>query len=133
MINCYNFCRIEQREGKRMKKIMNDAQHVVRDMLGGFYFEHKERVSYEIQHDIIYRKDIKEMQEEVVLISGGGSGHEPAHYGYVGKGMLTMAVNGKIFTPPNTEQILAAIRMIDKKKSILLIIKNFKAFGKLCF
>ena len=106
---------------------MNDAQHVVRDMLDGFYFEHKERVSYEFQHDIIYRKDLKEMQEEVVIISGGGSGHEPAHYGYVGKGMLTMAVNGKIFTPPTTDQILAAIRMVDKKKSILLIIKNFKA------
>lgn len=110
-----------------MKKIINDAQHVVRDMLAGFCFEHKERIIYETEHDIVYRRDLKEMREDVVIISGGGSGHEPAHYGYVGKGMLSITVNGQIFTPPTTEQIVAAIRMVDKNKSVLLIIKNFKA------
>ncbi len=110
-----------------MKKIINDVQHIVRDMLAGFCFEHKERVSYGAKHNIVYRKDIKEMREDVVIISGGGSGHEPAHYGYVGKGMLSISVNGQIFTPPTSEQILAAIRMVDKTRGILLIIKNFKA------
>ena len=110
-----------------MKKIINDVEHVVRDMMTGFCFEHKDRVSYVPKHGIVYRKDLKEISEDVVIISGGGSGHEPAHYGYVGKGMLSIAVNGEIFTPPTSEQIMAAIRMIDKTKSVLLIIKNFKA------
>ena len=65
------------------------------------------------------------MTQDVAIISGGGSGHEPADIGYVGKGMLTAAVNG-IFTPPTVEQIVAATRLIPKEKSILFIIKNFK-------
>ncbi|MFC3883864.1 DhaKLM operon coactivator DhaQ [Bacillus songklensis] len=110
-----------------MKKITNDVQNVVWDMLHGFYFEHKDRISYDSKHNIIYRKDLAEIQQDVVILSGGGSGHEPAHFGYVGEGMLSIAVSGQIFIPPTPEQILAAIRMVDKNKSVLLIIKNFKA------
>lgn len=110
-----------------MKKITNDVQNVVWDMLHGFYFEHKDRVSYNSKHKIIYRRDLAEMQQDVVILSGGGSGHEPAHFGYVGEGMLSIAVSGQIYIPPTPEQILAAIRMVDKNKSVLLIIKNFKA------
>lgn len=109
-----------------MKKILNDVNGAVSDMLHGFYFEHKERVSYDAKHNIIYRKNLMEL-DEVILISGGGSGHEPAHFGYVGEGMLSMAVCGQIFVPPTVEQIAAAIRMVDKTKQILLIIKNFEA------
>ncbi|MBE5108000.1 DhaKLM operon coactivator DhaQ [Bacillus thuringiensis] len=109
-----------------MKKIMNDVEHIVQDMLHGFYFEHNDKVNYDETHNIIYVKDIEKLKQNVVIISGGGSGHEPADIGYVGKGMLTAAVNGSIFTPPTVEQIVAATRLMPKDKSILFIIKNFK-------
>ena len=109
-----------------MKKIMNDVQNIVQDMLHGFYFEHNDKVNYDETNNIIYVKDIEKMKQNVVIISGGGSGHEPADIGYVGKGMLTAAVNGSIFTPPTVEQIVAATRLMPKDKSILFIIKNFK-------
>ncbi|MGH0587953.1 DhaKLM operon coactivator DhaQ [Bacillus mycoides] len=109
-----------------MKKIMNDVQNIVQDMLHGFYFEHNDKVNYDETNNIIYVKDIAEMEQTVVIISGGGSGHEPADIGYVGNGMLTAAVNGSIFTPPTVEQIVAATRLMPKDKSILFIIKNFK-------
>ncbi|MBJ8030193.1 DhaKLM operon coactivator DhaQ [Bacillus cereus group sp. N21] len=110
-----------------MKKIMNDAQNIVQDMLHGFYFEHNDRISYNREHNIIYQKDLAEIRQDVVIISGGGSGHEPADVGYVGKGMLSAAVNGEIFTPPTPEQIVAAVRSVPKDKGVLFIIKNFQA------
>ncbi|WP_000723352.1 DhaKLM operon coactivator DhaQ [Bacillus anthracis] len=91
-----------------MKKIMNDVQNIVQDMLHGFYFEHNDKVNYDETNNIIYVKDIEKLKQDVAIISGGGSGHEPADIGYVGKGMLTAAVNGSIFTPPTVEQIVAA-------------------------
>ncbi|AFH82299.1 Dihydroxyacetone kinase family protein [Bacillus anthracis str. H9401] len=93
---------------KAMKKIMNDVQNIVQDMLHGFYFEHNDKVNYDETNNIIYVKDIEKLKQDVAIISGGGSGHEPADIGYVGKGMLTAAVNGSIFTPPTVEQIVAA-------------------------
>ncbi|BDD41396.1 DhaKLM operon coactivator DhaQ [Streptococcus ruminantium] len=70
----------------------------------------------------------------VPIVSGGGSGHEPAHVGFVGKGMLTAAVYGEIFTPPTEEEIITAIREVDKGRGVFLIVKNFEAdllsFGK---
>ena len=110
-----------------MKKIMNDAQNIVQDMLHGFYFEHNDRISYNKEHNIIYQKDLAEIGQDVAIISGGGSGHEPADIGYVGKGMLSAAVNGEIFTPPTPEQIVAAVRSVPKDKGVLFIIKNFQA------
>ncbi|PEP56758.1 MULTISPECIES: DhaKLM operon coactivator DhaQ [Bacillus] len=110
-----------------MKKIMNDVQNIVQDMLHGFYFEHNDRITYNREHNIIYQKDLAEIGQDVAIISGGGSGHEPADIGYVGKGMLSAAVNGEIFTPPTPEQIVAAVRSVPKDKGVLFIIKNFQA------
>ncbi|MBU7315728.1 DhaKLM operon coactivator DhaQ [Paenibacillus oleatilyticus] len=110
-----------------MTKIINDVQNIVRHMLHGFYFEHKDRVSYNAKHNLIFRKDLADMGRQVVLISGGGSGHEPADFGYVGDGMLSVAVVGEIFVPPTPEQVLEAIRLVDRSRSVLLIIKNFTA------
>jgi triose/dihydroxyacetone kinase / FAD-AMP lyase (cyclizing) len=110
-----------------MTRIINDAQHIVRNMLHGFYFEQQARIDYNAKHNIIYRKDLAEMGDSVVLISGGGSGHEPADFGYVGGGMLSIAVVGAIFTSPAAEQVLEAIRLVDRSKSVLLIVKNFAA------
>ena len=108
-----------------MKKIMNDVQNIVQDMMHGFYFEHNDKVNYDETNNIIYVKDIEKMKQGVVIISGGGSGHEPADIGYVGKGMLTAAVNGSIFTPPTVEQIVAATRLMPKEKYTIHH-KNFK-------
>ena len=105
---------------------MNDVQNIVQDMMHGFHFEHNDKVNYDETNNIIYVKDIEKLKQDVAIISGGGSGHEPADIGYVGKGMLTAAVNGSIFTPPTVEQIVAATRLIPKEKSILFIIKTLK-------
>ncbi|MFB0843784.1 DhaKLM operon coactivator DhaQ [Paenibacillus oleatilyticus] len=110
-----------------MTKLINGVQNIVRHMLHGFYFEHKDRVSYNAKHNLIFRKDLADMGRQVVLISGGGSGHEPADFGYVGDGMLSVAVVGEIFVPPTPEQVLEAIRLVDRSRSVLLIIKNFTA------
>ena len=61
----------------------------------------------------------------MICISGGGSGHEPAHAGYVGKGMLTAAVAGDVFASPPTEAVLAAIRAVTHAPGVLLIVKNY--------
>ena len=66
-------------------------------------------------------------QAKVPLLSGGGAGHEPAHVGFVGRGMLTAAVYGEVFVPPTADQILAAIRHIHKGAGVFLIVKNFEA------
>lgn len=108
-----------------MKKITNNVQNIISDMLQGFQFENDDRVCYNAKHNIIYRKDLA--QQNVAIISGGGSGHEPADFGYVGEGMLSIAVSGNIFVPPTPEQILAAIHLTDKEQAVLLIIKNFQA------
>ncbi|HEM5984948.1 DhaKLM operon coactivator DhaQ [Streptococcus suis] len=63
----------------------------------------------------------------VPIVSGGGSGHEPAHVGFVGQGMLTAAVYGEIFIPPTAEEVLASIRAVNRGKGVFLIVKNFEA------
>lgn len=66
-------------------------------------------------------------KDAIPIISGGGSGHEPAHFGYVGQGMLAAAISGPIFIPPKFEDILEVIRFMNKGKGVFLIIKNFDA------
>lgn len=107
-----------------MTKIINHVNNIVDEMVQGFYFENKETVRCDLKNKVIYRKN---SSSQVAIISGGGSGHEPAHMGYVGEGMLSAAVSGQIFVPPSPEQVLAAIRHVDGDKGVLLIIKNFKA------
>lgn len=107
-----------------MTKIINHINTIVDEMVQGFYFENKETVHCDLKNKVIFRKN---PGEQVAIISGGGSGHEPAHMGYVGEGMLSAAVCGQIFVPPTPEQVLAAIRHVDVDKGVLLIIKNFKA------
>ncbi|HZG85368.1 DhaKLM operon coactivator DhaQ [Paenibacillus sp.] len=110
-----------------MTKIINDPQNIVRNMLHGFYFENKDRVSYHAKYNIVARKDLADAGGTTAVVSGGGSGHEPADFGYVGSGMLDIAVAGSIFAPPTPEQVLEAIRLVDPSKSVLLIVKNFAA------
>ena len=106
------------------KRIMNEANTMVDQILEGFMFEQGGILAYDSDHRIVYDEQV---DSRIPIISGGGSGHEPGHFGYVGDGMLTAAVHGEIFVPPTSEQVLAAIRIVDKGDGVLLIIKNFAA------
>ncbi len=106
-----------------MKKIINNPDNVVDEMLNGMVASHPDAVKRIDGFDVIVRADKK--QGKVALVSGGGSGHEPAHAGYVGEGMLDAAVAGAVFTSPTPDQIYEAIKEVDAGKGVLLIIKNY--------
>lgn len=105
-----------------MKKIINSPEDVVREMCKGIVLAHPELDLIE-KYKVIKKKEIN--KNKVSLISGGGSGHEPAHAGYVGKGMLDAAVCGDVFASPSQIQIYQAIRETTSDKGTLLIIKNY--------
>ncbi|KAL2630291.1 hypothetical protein R1flu_014977 [Riccia fluitans] len=110
------------------KKLINDPNDAVREAIEGLV-ETYPNLSYldglpEIK--VVLRADVKrDTYDKVALISGGGSGHEPAHSGYVGQGMLTAAVCGDIFASPSVAAILAAIRAVTGPPGCLLIVKNY--------
>ncbi len=105
-----------------MKKIMNQPENLVREMCNGFVMAHPE-LEFDSKHKIIKKRDLQ--TQKVTLISGGGSGHEPAHAGFVGKGMLDVAVCGDVFASPSQIQVYQAIRSSASEKGTLLIIKNY--------
>lgn len=106
-----------------MKKIMNQAETIVDDMLKGFAFIHSDLVERLDGYDVIVRK--AEKSGKVALISGGGSGHEPSHAGFVGQGMLSAAICGAVFTSPTPDQILEAIKAADEGAGVFMVIKNY--------
>jgi phosphoenolpyruvate---glycerone phosphotransferase subunit DhaK len=110
--------------GMSMKKLINEPTQVVEDMLAGMVAAHSNRIKRLPNTTVIVRKDAP-IQGKVGLVSGGGSGHEPSHAGYVGKGMLDGAVCGEVFTSPTPDQIFEAIKAVDSGKGVLLIIKNY--------
>ncbi len=105
-----------------MKKIINKPETFVIEMCQGLAKAHPELEFIE-KHKIVKKKEIN--KDKVTLISGGGSGHEPAHAGFVGKGMLDVAVCGDVFASPTTIQVYNAICKSASKKGTLLIIKNY--------
>lgn len=105
-----------------MKKIINKAETVVLEMCNGLAMAHPE-LDFVQKYKIIKKKEIN--KNKVSLISGGGSGHEPAHAGFVGKGMLDAAVCGDVFASPSQIQVYQAIRETASDKGTLLIIKNY--------
>ncbi|EJT6165990.1 dihydroxyacetone kinase subunit DhaK [Clostridium perfringens] len=105
-----------------MKKIMNSAETLVREMCNGMVMAHPE-LEFLNKYKVVKKKDINE--DKVTLISGGGSGHEPAHAGFIGKGMLDVAVCGDVFASPSQIQIYQAIKASKSNKGTLLIIKNY--------
>ena len=108
-----------------MKKLINRPEHVVAEMLEGFIAIYP-HLSLLAEHNVLLRSDAEEMRErQVAVISGGGSGHEPAHGGYVGAGMLSAAVAGEVFTSPDPQSILAAIHGVGGSPGVLLIVKNY--------
>lgn len=106
-----------------MKKIINRPEDVVDEMLNGLTFAYDSLVERIPETMVIHRKI--EKRGKVGLVSGGGSGHEPAHAGFVGKGMLSAAVAGQVFTSPTPDQVLEGIKVSDEGEGVLLIIKNY--------
>lgn len=104
-----------------MKKLIQDKNTILKDMLDGITVSNHD---VEVVSDtIVVRKHKK--QSGVALVSGGGSGHEPAHAGFVAEGMLDAAVCGEIFTSPTPDKILDAIKAVDNGDGVLLVIKNY--------
>lgn len=108
-----------------MKKLINDPSTVVRDMLEGVVALSPATVLL-ADENVVIRSGLAETEKrKVAILSGGGSGHEPAHAGYVGKGMLTAAVAGDVFTSPSTDAVLAGIRACAGPAGALLVVKNY--------
>ena len=106
-----------------MKKIINEPVHILDEMLEGFAYANPHIVRRLEGTNVIYRQF--EDEGKVALVSGGGSGHEPSHAGFVGKGMLSAAVCGEVFTSPTPDQVFEGIKVADQGAGVLLIIKNY--------
>ncbi|WP_416176501.1 dihydroxyacetone kinase subunit DhaK [Clostridium sp.] len=106
-----------------MKKIINNSDDVLEEMLIGIVDAYPEYLKKLDGVNVLARKDLS--KEKVALVSGGGSGHEPAHGGYVGFGMLDAAVAGEVFTSPTPDQVYEAIKAVDRGKGVLLVVKNY--------
>jgi dihydroxyacetone kinase-like protein len=107
-----------------MKKFINDPDDVVQESLAGLGAAHADLVKIDFENQLVLRKDAP-VKDKVALISGGGSGHEPLHGGFVGKGMLDAACPGAVFTSPVPDQMLAATKSVDGGAGVIHIVKNY--------
>ena len=107
-----------------MKKLMNDVANVLTESLDGFAAAHADIVTLGAEHKFVQRKVLK--PGKVALLSGGGSGHEPLHAGFVGHGMLDAACPGQVFTSPTPDQMIAAADAVDTGAGVLFIVKNYE-------
>ncbi|NKY38496.1 dihydroxyacetone kinase subunit DhaK [Cellulomonas septica] len=107
-----------------MKKLINDPQDVVAESLEGFAAAHPDLVEVHLDPPYVVRAG-GAREGKVGLVSGGGSGHEPLHAGFVGVGMLDAAVPGAVFTSPTPDQIAPAIQAADGGAGVLAIVKNY--------
>ena len=106
-----------------MKKLINHVDDVLAESLDGFAAAHADIVSLGAERKFVQRRSLK--PGKVALISGGGSGHEPLHAGFVGHGMLDAACPGQVFTSPTPDQMLAAAEAVDSGAGTLFIVKNY--------
>jgi dihydroxyacetone kinase-like protein len=107
-----------------MKKLINNPDDVVRESLQGMAAAHPDLLKVHLDPHFIYRADAP-IHNKVTLISGGGSGHEPMHGGFVGIGMLDAACPGEVFTSPTPDQMLEAAKMVNGNAGVLNIVKNY--------
>jgi dihydroxyacetone kinase len=108
-----------------MKKFINRPEDVVEEMLQGLAVLHPGSVRLP-GHKALIRADAQHVRnQQVAILSGGGSGHEPAHAGYIGAGMLSAAVAGEVFTSPSSDSVFAAIQAVAAKPGALLVVKNY--------
>ena len=109
-----------------MKKIINAPGDIVPEMIAGLVASYPQYLKQIPETTAVVRNDAAFKQKKKVgVISGGGSGHEPLHAGYVGQGMLDAAVAGQVFTSPTPDQIYAAIKAVDQGEGVLMIVKNY--------
>ena len=107
-----------------MKKLINDVSNVLTESLDGFVAAHGDIITLGAEHKFVQRKVLK--PGKVALLSGGGSGHEPLHAGFVGHGMLDAACPGQVFTSPTPDQMIAAAEAADSGAGALFIVKNYE-------
>jgi dihydroxyacetone kinase-like protein len=107
-----------------MKKLINSPEDVVRDALRGMEAAHGDRLRISYDPYMVVRKDAP-IQGKVGIISGGGSGHEPMHGGFVGPGMLDAACPGEVFTSPTPDQMLEATKAVNGGAGVLHVVKNY--------
>jgi dihydroxyacetone kinase-like protein len=113
-----------EKEAVTLKKIINEPANVVVEMLEGFAKAHSDLVKVLPGTQVVVRAEAP-VAGKVGLISGGGSGHEPTHAGYVGQGMLDAACAGNVFASPAMDQMLAGIKAIESGAGVLCIVKNY--------
>jgi len=106
-----------------MKKMINKPENIVEEMISGMLKAYPEYLGRVEDLPVVIRKNKK--MGKVALISGGGSGHEPSHAGFVGYGMLDGAVAGEVFTSPSADKVYEAIKAVNNGSGVLLIIKNY--------
>ena len=106
-----------------MKKLINHVDNILTESLDGFAAAHADIVLLGAERQFVRRRQLK--PGKVALISGGGSGHEPLHAGFVGHGMLDAACPGQVFTSPTPDQMLAAAQSVDGGAGVLFIVKNY--------
>jgi len=107
-----------------MKKLINKTEDVVKESLSGFAAAHGDLIKVHFDPNYMVRVDAP-VPGKVGIVSGGGSGHEPMHGGFVGKGMLSAACPGEVFTSPTPDQMEAATRAVDSGTGVLHIVKNY--------
>src|SRR4029078_7282077 len=107
-----------------MKKLINSADTVLEESLDGLAAAHADILLLGAERKFVRRRTLK--PGKVALISGGGSGHEPLHAGFVGLGMLDAACPGQVFTSPTPDQMIAAAEAVDGGAGILFIVKNYE-------
>jgi phosphoenolpyruvate---glycerone phosphotransferase subunit DhaK len=106
-----------------MKKFLNSTDELVADSVAGLVMAHGDLLALNASPLFVHRRTPK--RSRVALVSGGGSGHEPLHTGYVGFGMLDAACPGEVFTAPTPDQIVAAARHVECGEGVLMIVKNY--------
>jgi dihydroxyacetone kinase-like protein len=107
-----------------MKKLINSPESVLSESLAGFAAAHSEIVALDPAGKLVCRRALR--AGKVALISGGGSGHEPLHVGFVGHGMLDAACPGQVFTSPTPDQMIAAVAAVDTGAGCLFVVKNYE-------
>ena len=106
-----------------MKKFINRVDDLLIESLSGFAAAHRDLVALHLEPNYLTRAH--KPQSKVALISGGGSGHEPLHTGFIGYGMLDAACPGHVFTSPTPDQMLAAAEAVENGKGVLFVVKNY--------
>ncbi|UUZ77779.1 dihydroxyacetone kinase subunit DhaK [Polaromonas sp. P1(28)-13] len=107
-----------------MKKFLNDSETLLREALGGMAMAHPDLLEVSFDPTFV-RRAKRPVKKKVALLSGGGSGHEPLHVGFVGQGMLDAACPGQVFTSPTPDQMIAAAQAVDMGAGVLFIVKNY--------